>query len=85
MFFGAYCSVCETEAYRKVLITLVNLFPKAKKEAAQSITSPRMTPTSEVDKLGKMEKAAVTQSRMTGYIFSPGSSVCGVILISYEC
>lgn len=85
MFFGAYRSVCEAEAYRKVLITLVNLSPKAEKEAEHSITSPRMTRTSEVDKLGKTEKAAVTQSRVTGYIFSPGRSICGIILISYEC
>lgn len=85
MFSGAYRSVCEAEAYRKVLITLVNLSPKAEKEAEHSITSPRMTRTSEVDKLGKTEKAAVTQSRVTGYIFSPGRSICGIILISYAC
>lgn len=85
LFLGIYCSVCETEAYRKVLITLVNLFPKAKKEAERSIMPPRMTCTSRVDKLEKMEKAAVTQSLVTGYIFSPKSSVRGVILISHEC
>lgn len=85
MFFSTYCSVCETEAYRKVLITLVNLVPKAKKEAEHSITPPQMTCTSRVHKLEKMEKAAVTQSRVTGYIFSPGSSIRKVILISYEC
>lgn len=85
MFSGAYRSVCEAEANRKVLITLVNLSPKAEKEAEHSITSPRMTRTSEVDKLGKTEKAAVTQSRVTGYIFSPGRSICGIILISYAC
>lgn len=85
LFFGIYWSVCETEAYRKVLITLVNLLPKAKKEAEHSITPPRMTCTSRVDKLEKMEKAAVTQSLVTGYIFSPKSSVRGVILISHEC
>lgn len=85
LFFGIYWSVCETEAYRKVLITLVNLFPKAKKEAEHSITPPRMTCTSRVDKLEKMEKAAVTQSLVTGYIFSPKSSVRGIILISHEC
>lgn len=68
-----------------ILITLVNLLPKAKKEAEHSITPPWMTRTSRVDKLEKMEKATVTQSRVTGYIFSPGSSVRGVILISYKC
>lgn len=65
-----------------MLITLVNLFRKAKKEAAQSITPLQMTYTSRVNKLEKMEEAAVTESGMTGYICSLGSSICGVILIS---